>query len=249
MHQDDRTNKYGLPRTIPAAVAREVRQRCGFGCVLCGSAIVEYDHVAPPFAEARAHEPDAIALLCPMCHAKKTKGHIATSTVEAGSNNPFAKKAGFAFDELDPSRTPPRIALGGAHFINCPVPLAVSGMPVVRIEEPDEAGGPYLISATFFDSKSTPALDIERNVWKVIAGQWDVTVEGGFLTVREGPGEIALMLRFVPTVGIFVERIKMQVKGYLLEGNHEVLKIIDRNGKTLRLMQCTFQNCEVGMQL
>ena len=34
------TNKHGLSRDIPRAVKTVVRRRCGFGCVICGNAIV-----------------------------------------------------------------------------------------------------------------------------------------------------------------------------------------------------------------
>jgi hypothetical protein len=37
-----KNNKYGLKRTIPEKIKREVRQRCGFGCVRCGSLRTNY---------------------------------------------------------------------------------------------------------------------------------------------------------------------------------------------------------------
>jgi hypothetical protein len=46
------TNNHGLSRDIPDHVAREVRQRCGFGCVCCGSALYQYHHFDPLFREA-----------------------------------------------------------------------------------------------------------------------------------------------------------------------------------------------------
>ena len=52
-------NQYDLSREIPADVKRAVRQACGYGCVICGSAIIEYEHVDPTFNEAREHDPTA----------------------------------------------------------------------------------------------------------------------------------------------------------------------------------------------
>lgn len=48
-----RVNKYGLKDTISSLVKREVRQRCGFGCVNCGNAVYQYEHLDPTFAEAK----------------------------------------------------------------------------------------------------------------------------------------------------------------------------------------------------
>lgn len=42
-------NKYGLTRDIPASVKRAVRQRDGFGCVICGLGIYTYEHIDQPF--------------------------------------------------------------------------------------------------------------------------------------------------------------------------------------------------------
>ncbi len=56
-------NKHGLGRDIPRAVKTEIRERCGFGCVMCGQIPYDYDHLATPFIEATEHDPDDIVLL------------------------------------------------------------------------------------------------------------------------------------------------------------------------------------------
>jgi hypothetical protein len=61
-------NQYGLPRDIPEPIRRQVRQECGFGCVVCGFAIIQYHHFEPPFEQAVIHDPNGIALLCGHCH-------------------------------------------------------------------------------------------------------------------------------------------------------------------------------------
>jgi len=38
-------NRHGLHRRIPAAVEREVRQRCKFGCVVCRAGFYDYHHI------------------------------------------------------------------------------------------------------------------------------------------------------------------------------------------------------------
>lgn len=51
-------NQFGLSRDIPEAVKRQVRQRDGFGCIICGSAIIEYEHFEPEFHAAKFHSVD-----------------------------------------------------------------------------------------------------------------------------------------------------------------------------------------------
>ncbi len=92
-------NKYGLKRSIPAEVKREVRKRCGFGCVICGNGIDDYEHVDPPFKDAKEHDPNGIALLCPNCHAKKTRGFGSANIVCNALKKPFCFSKGYTAEK------------------------------------------------------------------------------------------------------------------------------------------------------
>jgi hypothetical protein len=56
------TNSFGLQRHISKSVKRIIRKNSGFGCVICGKAIVHYDHVDPDFTEANEHDPTKMTL-------------------------------------------------------------------------------------------------------------------------------------------------------------------------------------------
>ena len=87
-------NKHGVSRNIPEGIKREVRQRCGFGCVNCGSPIYDYEHWNPPFEELTGgHKAEGIALCCPMCHRKKG-GLISKEEYEDNILNPYATRTG-----------------------------------------------------------------------------------------------------------------------------------------------------------
>src|SRR5439155_1627187 len=51
------------PRDIPEPIKRQIRQRCGFGCVLCGLPLFEYEHLKG-WANVQRHMPEEITLLC-----------------------------------------------------------------------------------------------------------------------------------------------------------------------------------------
>ena len=55
---------------ISLPTKRAVRQRCGFGCVLCGKPIYQYDHMHGYTLE-NADDPDAITLLCLLSTTRK----------------------------------------------------------------------------------------------------------------------------------------------------------------------------------
>ena len=242
-------NQFGLSRSIPEDIKRQVRQRCGYGCVLCGGAIVEYEHVRPEFAKARVHNPQGIALLCPTCHAKKTRNFLSTKRVLEAMERPAAKERGFAFSDLEDHKTHPYIILGGMILRNCPTPVEVRGIPLIRIENAEIDHGPYQISASFFDQSGMPSLLIHRNEWQVSSNAWDVEAVGGRITVRTGQGEVALRLLLDPGEGVIVETIKMYCGGYLFEANRGILEVISPGGGRMSFTQCLADNCAVGLSL
>jgi hypothetical protein len=111
-----RVNKFGLYDEIPDPIKREIRQRCGFGCVICGNAIYEYEHVDPPFSEAKEHNSDHIVLLCGHHHRLVTKGLLSKQTVKEAARRPKCKEKGFSFGPFDIGHAPPVIVLGTAAY-------------------------------------------------------------------------------------------------------------------------------------
>ena len=105
-------NRFGLSRDIPNETKRLIRQRCGFGCVVCGSAFYQYEHVDPNFADARVHDPERIALLCGSCHDRVTRGALSKETVKRWALHPRAKELGFSFGPFDIGLHRPVIVAG-----------------------------------------------------------------------------------------------------------------------------------------
>jgi hypothetical protein len=242
-------NQYGLGRSIPEEVKRTVRQRCGFGCVICATAIVEYEHVDPDFARARRHTADGIALLCPTCHAKKTRNFLSRRRVVEAMHDPAAKKAGFAFSDLESTNEHPYVVFAGMTLRNCATPVEIRGLPVLKIEAAEASGGPYRLSASFFDARGRPSLFIRQNEWQVLADTWDVEATGGVVIVRSAPSEIALRLRLDPGAGVVVERLAMFCGGYRLDGDTHALEITSPGGGKNSFVGGLIDNCAVGLSL
>lgn len=243
------TNIYGLRREIPEPVKRLVRQRCGFGCVICGSSIVDYEHVEPVFARARRHEARGIALLCPMCHAKVTRNFLSKARVRAAMDNPKCRQQGFSFGELDAANTHPYVVFAGMTLTKCDIPVQVRGFPLFQVEAPEQAGAPYRLSASFFNQEGVPSLLIRRNEWRASSAEWDVEVSGGRVTIRSAPRAISLCIAFVPTEGIIIERLDMHVAGFHFLGDKDELSISMPGGGKGVFTRCIADNCHVGLSL
>ena len=243
------SNLHGLSRRIPDGVKRSVRQRCGFGCVLCAGSVFEYEHFDPEYARAREHNPAGITLLCPTCHGKRTRKLLSVRRVREADQNPAARDKRYAYSEVEGTSSRPFIKLAGITLRNCETPLQVRGFPLLKVEEAEAEGGPYMLTATFFNSEGQPSLFIRRNEWQVLADSWDVEVVGPSVTVRTGPGEIALQLRFVPGEGLLVERLEMYCAGYRLSANTDVLDVYPPQGGRSRFTDCIADGSKIGLSL
>src|SRR5262249_16069797 len=80
-------------KEIPRPIKRQVRQRCEFGCVICGLPLDEYEHMEG-FAKVKRHVAKEITLLCDRHHREKTGGLLPLSDVRDADRNPFNKREG-----------------------------------------------------------------------------------------------------------------------------------------------------------
>lgn len=242
-------NVFGLKRPVPAEVKRVVRQRCGFGCVLCGLGIVQYEHVDPEFKDAATHDADAITLLCPRCHAKVTTGMLAKEQVKQAMLDPCCKRTGYARETFAFSGGPPALRFGGMLLKDCPIPIEVKSVPLFSIKQAEDPNGPFLLSGHFTDSNGNQSLVIEDNEWQASSTCWDVEVKGPTITIREGLGRIHLKLVFVKPNEIFVDRLNMSLYGLQFEANGDFLRIRGPGGLSQEYTSCLSDHCNVGLSL
>jgi hypothetical protein len=242
-------NKHGLARYIPADISRVVRQSCGFGCVICGSAIVEYEHVEPTFAEATEHDPRRIALLCPQCHAKVTRGFMPKETVSAALANPICLSQGFARERFDFAGRCPDLVFAGLTLRDCPIPIAVNRVPMLKFEAGEEDGAPVRLSGNFYNANGRPSLEIVENEWRPLSGNWDVEATGGRIIVRDGPRMISLQLRLAPPREIVVEALDMIVEGFRLVGSATRLEVGPIGEKPQSMAGAIASGCDIGLSL
>ena len=80
-------------RNIPRPIQREVRQRCGFGCVICGFPLYEYDHLKD-WANVKEHIANDIILLCDRHHREVTSGLLPRRKVIEANKIPYNFKTG-----------------------------------------------------------------------------------------------------------------------------------------------------------
>ncbi len=223
MSRATRRNAFGLGRDIPAPIRRTVRQECRFGCIFCGHAIYQYEHIVP-FSKVRDHIPRNIALLCGTCHDQVTRRIIAKDAVRAKRLDPYRLSRRWPRSSFYPNAERFPVVLGGARFISPRTALRVLGRDLLSIREPECNDGPIRLSAEFCDDGGETCLTIEDNECKLNPGSWDIEAKGARFTIRRAPRNIALRIRLLPDQ-LTVERLAMQYRGVKLEANERELKI------------------------
>jgi hypothetical protein len=242
-------NKYGLSRNIPAPIKRKVRQICGFGCIVCGLGIVDYEHIDPPFAEAKEHRVEGIILLCPRCHGKFTRNFLSRETIIEAIKKPFCKKYGYARELLDIGKRNPMIIIGGSQFSDCEMPIAYDNIPIIEVKEAEESGGPFRISATFYNSMGDLSLIILDNEWKAFSGNWDIESVGGSIIIRENPRHVSLKLKSEPPNNVIIQKLDMFLLGWRIIANPEELVLINPSGGRIVVKELRVINCKGGINL
>lgn len=245
-----KVNRFGLPRYVPADTAREVRQRCGFGCVICGKAFYDIEHFSPDFKDATEHNPSGMTLLCMQCNQKRARGTLSVETVVRANASPKCLSDGFASEIFDIGYEELSIVFAGVTFKNCRNLIAINNEPILSIARPIQHGMPFLLSGVFNDESGREILRINENQFSVISESWDVEVKGCSITVRSALGDVQLVLRVVPPKLVIVEKIKMRFKSIFLDGNEDELRISTDWGKGWnKFYGCNLDGCETGIAI
>lgn len=192
---------------------RAIRQRCYFGCVVCGCPLYEYDHL-DGYAQVKRHDPDRIVLLCDRHHRERGTGLLPTLDVENAARQPFNSRAGQSAPyALHFSGSRIRVDLGGniVSHDNLPldrpyVVLAIDRRNVIAFTL---TGEQLLLSLDVVDALGKSIVRIEDNELVHTATSWDVTLIGRSLIVRDAPRSVALALTLDPPHGVRLDSARL----------------------------------------
>lgn len=213
-------NKYGLSRYIDAPTERQVRQACGYGCVVCGDAIFQYEHIDPEFAEAREHDPACIAALCGACHDKVTRGFWSKDKVKQARQGPFCRQKGFSHTPLDISGKGGLVVkIGNTEFVNLQTIIEIDGESILSVDPPEESNAPPRISAKFYDQNNKEVASIVQNVWRGSADAFDIEAKGGTFKIQSDERQVDLLIDLVPPNLFVIERINLAYNDARISGD------------------------------
>lgn len=215
-------NRFGLSRDIPSDVRKRVRRRCGFGCVICGNAIVTYEHFDPPFRDARAHRAEGITLLCGGHQLESSKGLLSRESVAAANGKPCCHQRGYASHVLDLGNERPRLLLGGSDVTDCGSGLAFNDCWVLRVREPEPHSNRWRLSARFFSDAGQLACEIRNNELLLPAVDFEIEQYSRALLVRREQ-MVVLDLELLPPTVLAVNGYNMTIpEGRIFVGRRSI---------------------------
>lgn len=232
--------KLGVARPpIPEGIKREVRKRCGFGCVLCGFPIYDYEHMKE-WAIVKRHIASEITLLCPQHHREKTVGLLSPEVVSKYNNSPVnlmnAISRPYSFHLYGTENI---IEIGGTSFIyhktydmdTGVIAFSIDGQCIIGFRLVDQN---LLLNLSIFDHEDNQIITIKNNELVFSTEFWDITFIGNKFTVRSQHGRVYFVLRIVPEEGVVrVEKADLRYHGYVAKIERESMSFPGSNNKIL----------------
>jgi len=214
--QSGKRNRFGLTRHIPEPIRRSVRNRCGFGCVVCGNPFIDYHHFAPAFERAKEHRPEGITLLCKQHHGEAHRKLLSPESVHRNNDNPFCVQEGHTSESLVSrgglSAGPMVFMIGSATF-ETPIVLMYESEELISFKPPESGNAPWRLSARILGRNEKELLKIVDNEWRVGVDKYDIETTNNMIEVREGKGEIVLAMEVVKDEHLYITRLDMNCYG------------------------------------
>ena len=238
-------------RNIPWPIQREVRQRCGFGCVICGLPLYEYEHLEG-WANVQRHVAAEITLLCDKHHREKTGGLLPIEDVIAADRDPHNKRAGVSAPyDLHYSGDECEIVIGSNRFTaqaggdegTLVIPIMIDGTVLVGAVLSDNH---VLLNLLWFDEANLPILQIHANQLIHSVDPWDIQLVGRKLIVRAAHGKISLDIEFQVPNRIVIQRGRLLLNGVELVIRPEYALVTNNR---MLLSESTFGNMPIGLAI
>ncbi|PEM55338.1 HNH endonuclease signature motif containing protein [Bacillus wiedmannii] len=236
-------------RSIPQQIQREVRQRCGFGCVICGFPIYDYDHMKE-WSKVKEHIAEDITLLCPEHHREVTSGILPREVVIKANESPFNLRQGhskpmglyYAGDTCE-------FLIGGNQFtMDSPqgvagqmAPIMVDGMPLLNFIFID---GHLLLNVQLYDENNEVILYIKENQLVYGIETWDIQMVGKTLTIREKARKILVNMTFETPNKVIIDKARLLFNGAEILIKKNVMLI---GNDVCHIQGTTFSNIPIGV--
>lgn len=131
--------------------------------MICGNAIITYEHFNPPYKDARRHDPKGMTLLCGAHQLETSKQLLSKETIAQADSDPFCKRVGYAKHLFDLGGRKPKLVIGGADVSECGPRIEIDGETMFQILPPDSRSSRWRLSCRFINQDGTTMCAIVEN--------------------------------------------------------------------------------------
>lgn len=226
-------NKHGLKRRVDPDIKREIRKQDGYGCIICGSMLVDYEHIDPLFCDAEEHNPSKMALLCSQHHDPVTRKIMPKRLIKKHKEDPYCKKHGYAFSKYFPNPDDINIKCGNSYFEDTKKIFEINGRPIIWIEKEEEE---ILFNAIFFDDIGRKIGYLNKNTFIALVNDCDIFAIGTRIEARTRKGVINLELNIEGDGIVELRRLSAKYFGTYIK--------INKSGE-IEIDSCKFNNIQI----
>ena len=226
---------------IPEPMKREVRQRCGFGCVICGLPLYTYEHMLG-WTNVHRHVADELTLLCYQHQYERTHELLPIDDVERANLDPYNLREGVSKPYTLHFSGPNCIADIGKNVFSFRddgsnpafVAFAIDEESIISFRLDNDH---WLLNLNVYDKNDDLILLIVDNELIYSISPWDIELVGRNLIIREAQRKILVDILFEPPSKIKIQRghffhngIEVEIKADCLYVVNNYLQFSFNNG-------------------
>ncbi len=223
---------------IPEPMKREVRQRCGFGCVVCGLPLYTYEHMLG-YANVQRHVADELTLLCDQHQRERTNKLLPIEHVLRANKVPYNLRKGVSTPYLLHYDSPNCIADIGSNVFSFQDMSSTTEFIALAIDDDYLLSfrldnGNWLLSLNVFDRNDDLMLLITDNELIYSTIPWDIEFVGHNIIIREAQGNILVDILFEPPSRIKIQRGHFMHNGIEIEIKQDYLEVMNNHNRYSR---------------
>lgn len=227
---------------IPDGIKRELRQEACFGCVICGSPIIEYHHI-DPYHIVRKHEKENLVVLCPEHHHRANCGELIQEKVIQAKKNPFNKSMDYISKDFFLKKySDVKVRVGGNTFQRVPVIIEVDGTPLISMVS--DIDGYAVINIKFYNPNNVLLAEIKDNEWIAYRSPelWDIKYSPGHLVINRKSKKI--LLEFKINEDYFDLRAEMFYNNKKILATPKEMFL-----ENIQISSCSIVDCAIGISI
>lgn len=199
-------------RYIPVGIKRQVRENCGYGCIVCGEIFCQFEHINL-FADVKEHVVDNIVLLCLDHHGRVTNNLMSKEKVREHQLNPYCLQPGKKpWSKIFPP-TGFKVNFCGTEISGFPILSMYNYETLIWFDKSENYKEPALNFKYYQDNDLI--FEIDQNNLQLLSDDYSIFIEGNRFNLAKAE---KVLFEFASNDHLFnIEKIDFTKGGYVIK--------------------------------